>query len=166
MSTSTLDAFDDAADGLAFWHPVDDAELTEAYLPAGDVPPGSSADTRVRVKNTSDDYTAGAVTVAVAGSADPGAGDGSPMVLVSLDADTFYPQVLLGDLAAGQVSDPVTVRRATPPDAPELAYGYTVTATAGSWLPATAGATTGAAALGGTYDPDAAQAPLEDEEMP
>lgn len=164
MSTAALDDFDTDDGGLAFWHPTDNAELTETYLPAGNVAAGSSTDVRLRVKNTSTDYTASDVTVAVAGPADPAAADGSPMHLLSVDADTFTPSVPVGDLAAGQVSDPVTVRRTTAPDAAAQTYAYTLTATAGGWQPAVAGATTGATPIGSSYDPDAAQPLLEDPE--
>lgn len=163
---SGLDAFTDADGGLVFWHPVDDAPIDESFLPWGQVAAGSSADTRVRVRNTSDDYTARDILVALGGPGDPDAGDASTDHLVSVDGDTFAATVNAGDLAPGQISAPVTLRRVTPPDAAAGPAGFTLTATATSWAPATAatGDDTPAGDTGDQYDPDAAQVVYEDPE--
>lgn len=155
------DTYADVDGGLLFWHPVDDAVIDESYLPAGLVAAGSSGDTRLRVRNASGDYTATGVSVAVGGSADPGAADVSGEYLLSADGGTFTATLLVGDLAAQQISDAFTLRRVTPGDAAQGPGGFTLTATAGGWVPAVASPTTASAAAD-VFDPDAAQDPVGD----
>lgn len=159
---TTVDDFDTADGSLIFWHPVDDEPITETFLPWGDVAPGSSADQRLRVRNASDDYTAAAVVVAVGDPADPDAVSAAGQHLVSADGYTFTPAVDIGDLAPGATSDPIVLRRITAPETPDGPAGFTLTATATTWQPATADTT--AAAAGDVYDADTAAAPVEDPE--
>lgn len=165
MTAAALDDFDDAEGGLAFWHPVDDEAIDETFLPWGPVAAGSSDDARVRVRNTSDGYTAQDVTVALAGPVDD-AVDASGQHLVSADGGaTFAATADLGDLAPQATSEPVVLRRVTPPDTPPGPSAFTMTALAGAWLPAVAESTTAAAAAAAdTYDPAAAQPPVDDDE--
>jgi len=73
----------------------------------GVVAPGSSADRRFRVKNTSTLYTAYGVTV-TAESVDH---------YLSLDGRVFTASIYLGDLPPSAISAVITVRRVTPSSA-------------------------------------------------
>lgn len=164
-SDPALDTFTDDAGSLVFYHPVDDEPIDESFLPWGPVAAGSSADARVRVRNTSDGYIAQAVIVALAGPVDDAA-DASGQHLISADgAATFAATADLGDLRPQATSEPVVLRRVTPPDAEAGPAAFTLTASATAWLPAVAeGTTAAAAAAADAYDPQAAQSPVDDAE--
>lgn len=163
MTAPVLDDLDLADDGLVFYHPVNDEEIDETYLPWGTVAAASSDDRRIRVCNTSADYTATGVVVAFAAPLDPGAVSAAAAHYASADGATFLGRLTLGDLLPHAISAPITLRRVTPPGAPAGDQGFLLTATATEWIPA-AGDPTGGA--GGGYDPDAVDAPPGDEGTP
>lgn len=136
MTTST--DLTTTAGSLDFWHPLDDEAIDESYLPVAEVAQGSSADVRLRVRNSSDTYTAQAITVATAAPLDTSAGDASGQFLLSADGQVFAAALDLGDLAPQQISDPIWLRRVTSPDSQTGTYAFLLTATAGSWSSSTA----------------------------
>jgi hypothetical protein len=101
---------------LELWHPTLDEKLPPAYFDWGDVPRSSSADRTFRVKNLSGSMTAGSVRVAMESLTDT-----TPSVVaqhtLSYNGGTFLAQVNIGDLAAGAISGPLTLRRVTPSNA-------------------------------------------------
>lgn len=139
-----VDDFPAAAGALEFWQAGDDTPPDPGALDAGPVAPGSSADTRARVHNAADGYTATAVSVSVGPPADPGTADLSPWWLVSADGELFATTCSIGDLGPGQTSEPFTLRRLTPPAGAPAAGEFTLTAAAGGWEPAAAATPTAA----------------------
>lgn len=99
------------SDLLALWGVTRDARIVR--LDWGTVPPRSSGDVKIRVKNESTQYTAHDVTVSLE---DVTAG-AAARFLLSLDGNAFTATVNLGDLPATAISAVVWIRRATPSDA-------------------------------------------------
>lgn len=159
------DGYDADAGALTWWHPVDDEPMGAEHLSWGEVAPGSSADLTVRLCNTRDDYTASGITVAVGDPLDPDAASAAAGHLVSADGQTFAATCTIDDLPPGAVSNPITLRRITLPDADDhTTMGFTLAAAAAAWLPVTAAAepTTAPVDAGDMYDPDTAQPPVDD----
>jgi hypothetical protein len=153
------------AGSLEFWEPVEDTPITETYLPAGPVAPGSSADASVRVHNTSDGYTATGIVLATTPPLDGSVADGSGQMLVSADGIVFARTAAVADLHPGATSGVLWLRRITPPDAAPGDTGYLLTATAAAWLPAMAGtADTAEPPAGEAFDPGDAQPLVDDPE--
>lgn len=167
-TTDVLDGYELSDGGLIFYHPVTDDEIDESYLPWGQVAAGSSADTRLRVRNESDGYIAEAVYVAVADPGEAGAVSAAGQHFVSLDGQTFARQVSVGDLPPNSTGGPVWLRRVTPPQTPGGESSFLLTATASAWTPAVADAdatTAAAVPAGDVYDPAAHPGdPVADEQ--
>lgn len=116
-------------DALALWGYSRDAEIL--VVDFGTVPRRSSDELQVRVKNLSTSYTATDVVVSIVGALDW-------HYYLSLDDDVFTATVELGDLAPGDLSDGITVRRVTPTTAPLGEHTVDIRATPASWITATA----------------------------
>lgn len=140
MTAPTVEDLDGLEDELAFWHPTDDAEASEALLAWGTVARSSSDDLRLRVRNLSGVYWARDVIIAVA---EPGAQTLTRPVadqhLLSVDGHTFAATAAIGDLAPQAISGQLVLRRVVAADADEGPAGFLLTADAGAW--ATAGDT-------------------------
>lgn len=95
------------ADTLVLWAADTATELTT--IPWSTVYPGSTEDTRFRVVNTSELYTAAEVTVGLAGS-DTYTAD----LFLSLDGLSFAKSLELGDMPPGATSLSAYLRRITP----------------------------------------------------
>lgn len=115
-------------DRLAIWDPVSDALVGPAYFDWGDCA-APSADTRdFRIKNLSPSKTAQAVGVGMEALT-----EGSPP-LVGMQAfsddggATYGPSLALGDLAPGEISDVLTIRRQTPVGAPAHLWAQRIVA--------------------------------------
>ncbi len=110
-------------DRLTFYHPDLEQALTQTYLAWGEIPRVSSEDRVLRVKNLSYTYTAHEVTIRFT---EQGIGDPLRSVAaqhyLSLDGETFTATVNVGNLDPQAMSEIVTVRRVTAPDA-DLGFG-------------------------------------------
>lgn len=87
-----------------------DDYTARSVLDLGPVAPRSSDDLDMQIFNSSPSFQAEDVAVTVAG-------DDAGQLLLSLDGDSFFRTVTLGDIPPGAVSTVFTVRRVTPSDA-------------------------------------------------
>lgn len=120
-------------DRLSFRQVASDVEVGPTHFDWGNVPRASSADKTFRIKNLSADMTAEAVEVYAEGLT-PGVPSVPSMLLLSLDGTTFTPSVNLGDLAPGDVSGTITVRRVIPSNAQVSVWSARLVADADNWV--------------------------------
>ncbi len=111
-------------DTLAFWMYSADGQINS--LSFGKSPRRSSDDVALRVFNASANYTARQVTVTLTG-------ERATSYYLSLDGDNFAAAVDLGDLAPGDFTAAITLRRVTPADAPLGTETVQAVAAAASW---------------------------------
>lgn len=114
---------------LAFWDPGRDIPLPVDAFNWGTVPRRSSADLSFRIKNILDTYTVSGITVAVTGTGAPGSNAIENLHLLSADGGRhFTATAAIADLAPGQVSTPLILRRVLPSDAAAGPATFTVQA--------------------------------------
>lgn len=111
-------------DTLAIWMFNTDAQVRDIGF--GKAPRRSSGDVLFRVKNRSASYVATDVIVTLVGTY-------AWHYYLSLDGEQFGAAVELGDLAPGDYSSGITLRRVTPSDAPLGEQSVDIVATAATW---------------------------------
>lgn len=120
-------------DRIAFWHPDVDEEMPPAYFDWGNAPRGSSADRTFRVKNLSADKTANDITLYVE-ALTPGVPSVAGMHLISENGgSTFLTSITIDELAPGEVSDELILRRVVPTNASVSVWSARVAADVLSW---------------------------------
>jgi hypothetical protein len=115
-------------DRLAVWGYTTDAAAVAVNIGAG--PRRSTSDLRFRVKNTSGQYEARDVTVAIAGA-------DAWMLLLSDDGHTFTASLALGTLGPTALSGALWLRRCVPSTAELRGYAVTLTLTPTAWAQST-----------------------------
>ncbi len=123
-----------SVDRLALWHPTLDEPLAGDAFDAGITEQGTLLTDSFRVKNLAASATANTVEVAihVYDNSDSTPAQ-STWVELSDDGSTFGATVALGNLAAGAISDVLTLRRDVPAAASVGALACHVRATPASW---------------------------------
>lgn len=123
-----------SVDRLALWHPTLDEPLAGDAFDAGTTEQGTLLTDTFRVKNLAASATANTVGVAihVYDNSDSTPAQ-STWVELSDDGVIFGPTVALGNLAAGAISDVLTLRRDVPAAASVGALACHVRATPASW---------------------------------
>ena len=123
-----------SVDRLALWHPTLDEPLAGDAFDAGTTEQGTLLTDTFRVKNLAASATANTVGVAihVYDNSDSTPAQ-STWVELSDDGSTFGATVALGNLAAGAISDVLTLRRDVPAAASVGALACHVRATPASW---------------------------------
>lgn len=122
---------DQNMDRLEIWHPTLDQRVGGAFFDWGDTARGSTEDRVFRVKNRSDVYTAGTITVGIEALSDTSPSHAGSFLLSS--GGSFTNSVSIGNLFPGAVSGTITVRRATPVNAVLSTWMARVFATATTW---------------------------------
>jgi hypothetical protein len=117
---------------LRAWHPSLDQEIGGAYFDWGDVPRNSILLRQIRIKNNSSTLTANAVSLTREALTDTAPSNISQHTF-SLDGVNFTDSIALGNLAPGQISQVVTVRRSTPANAVISLWDIRAVASAASW---------------------------------
>lgn len=122
------------ADTLEFWDPQADAKVKDDHFDWKVVAPGSSADKRFRVRNSSAEYTAVGVQVTLEhlGIYDP-ALPVSVQHFLSVNGRLFTASVNVGTLAPRAISAPIILRRVTAPIADEGSGEFQLSAHATDW---------------------------------
>lgn len=125
---------DENPNRLALWHPTLDQRITPTYFDWGNVPRSSSADRTFRVKNLSTVQTANSIRVAqeILTDTTPSVVGQHTLMKASVPS-SFLAQVNVGDLAAGAISEVVTLRRVTPSNAVLSLWCHRVFAEATTW---------------------------------
>lgn len=118
-------------DRLTLWHPTSDERVGAAYFDWGDVGRGSTGDRTFRVKNQSATLSADTITVSVDGLAAPTPSVSGAHTLSNGGA--FAATTSAGTLAAGAISDVLTLRRALAANAVLSVWTFRVNAVAASW---------------------------------
>ncbi len=122
-----------AVDRVAFWHPDLDEEVPPAYFDWGNTPRGSSADRSFRIKNLSPDLTANDVTIyaqALTAGVPSVAGMHS---LSSNGGSTFLTNITVDELAPGEISSELILRRVVPMNAQVSVWSARLAADVTSW---------------------------------
>ena len=119
-------------DRLAFWHPTLDQEVGGAYLDWGDVKRNTTETRTFRVKNLSTSRTANSPRVAMEALT-----DASPSVVgqhaLSVDNSTWVSQITMANMAPGDVSAVMYVRRTTPLTAQPSLWNMRLFSEATTW---------------------------------
>ncbi|NMO55414.1 hypothetical protein HH310_30055 [Actinoplanes sp. TBRC 11911] len=138
---ATAVTFYDLPDYLAFWHPVDDAEVTDDYL-ARTALSTDSAYVRLRVKNCSPDLHARDVIVSWGSPVPTGrrvAPQAPPILssdaqqLVVVGGDTVAAHDEIGDIGPQETSATLTLTRRTVPAIHAGAERLKLMAVAAEW---------------------------------
>lgn len=121
-------------DRLEIWHPTLDQKVGPAYFDFGNSARASTTTRTFRVKNISPTKTAQQVRVAMEIST-----DSNPALLgqmtMSLDGSVWLPQVNVGDLGPGQISQVISLRRDTVSNAQMGLWAFRVFAeSTASWV--------------------------------
>ncbi len=119
-------------DRLAFWQPVTNAEVTGSYFDWGNSPRGSSADKTFRIKNMSPDLNAEGLSL-YAEALTPGVPSVAGMMLFSEDGVSWSPSLILPDLAPGEITDVLYVRRNVPTNAQVSVWSARMIADVTTW---------------------------------
>ncbi len=124
-STATTDRLD-------FRQVGSDVQVVSTHFDWGNVPRASSADKTFRVKNLSSTKTAHGVQV-YPEALTPGVPSVPGMLMLSTDGITFTSSITLGDMAPGDISGTLYVRRVVPNNAQVSVWSARLVADAASW---------------------------------
>lgn len=120
-------------DKLELWDPALDKKIDPAHLDWGDAARGSSAQKQFRVKNISSSMTATDIRVAMEVLTD--ASPSTPgQFSLEYQSGGALAQIHIGDLAPGQISDTITMRRNTLDTAQLSLWWFRVFAEAATWV--------------------------------
>ncbi len=119
-------------DRLSFRLPGSDAEIGGNFFDWGNVPRGSSADLKFRIKNLSSALTAVGVSL-YPEALTAGVPSVAGMMLLSVGGSSFMSSLDLGDLAPGEISDIITVRRNVPASASVSVWSARLVADVDEW---------------------------------
>lgn len=119
---------------LVFWDGIANTPLAPARLDWGDVPRRSSEDRQVWVKNVSTTKLAESVVLTARSIQGQTPRTLDRYLYFSLDGVNFFGYLDLGDLSAGSVKGPITVRRVVPNEAFLGSSAHRLEAKVGAWV--------------------------------
>lgn len=120
-------------DRLALWRPDTDAKLPPTWFDWGNVPRSSSADRMFRVKNLSTDLIAGDIDVYIEALTPGDPGVDNMHTISDNGGATFLSSLVLPDLAPGEISDVLTLRRVVPANALVSTWSARIAADVNEW---------------------------------
>lgn len=120
-------------DRLALWRPDTDAKLPPTWFDWGNVPRSTSADRQFRVKNLSSDLIAGDIDVYVEALTPGDPGVDNMHTISDNGGATFLSSLVLPDLAPGEISDVLTLRRVVPENALVSTWSARIAADVNEW---------------------------------
>lgn len=122
-------------DRIVFWHPTENRRISGSHFDWADVPPGSAADVKFRVKNLSSDKIAGGIVVDtdVLTDASPSV---PPQHYFAYAGGSFAGTCAVPPLNPLGVSGVVTMRRVTPSAAAAGLWAIRVVADVATWTEA------------------------------
>lgn len=125
--------YSSAAPALQVWDPDSDQRIAPAHLDWGDAQRGTTATKRFRVKNTSTSEDAIGVTLSTNALTDPTPSNPGQHDFSDDGGASFADPLDIGDLAAGEISGELLLRRDLQSDAALGVWALRILAEATSW---------------------------------